>query len=74
MRPAVPCNPRHHRVRLLAQRIHEAGLGRALERFDVERTNCRAIRPRFGADLYKRVGLLRHTAQVSTDAKLTHKR
>lgn len=72
--PIVLCDQRDHWVRLLAQRIHEAGLGRALERFDVERTNRRAIRPRFEADLYKRVGLVRHTAQVSTDAKLTHKR
>ena len=58
-------------MRPLAQRVDEIRLRGCFERFHVDGANCRAIGLRLSADHHKRVGLLRHTAQVSTGAKLT---
>ena len=72
--PVVLGHQRHHGLRPLAQRVDEIRLSRCFERFRIDGAHRGAIDFRFSADHHKRVGLLRHTAQVSTDAKLTHKR
>ena len=53
--PVVLGNQRYHRVRLLAQRIHEGSLVRAFERFGVDGANRRAIGFPFRADQQMRL-------------------